>query len=133
VADKIERSGFSMKAKLNATAVAAVVCLTLIAPACGLAATYSPGEAAAHIGETATVEGIVSSTHLDDRSGEGFINMGALYPKQAFVGFVPPSAINRIGELRRYDGKTVGITGVIRDYKGRPEIIITGLQQIQLR
>jgi hypothetical protein len=122
-----------MKAKLNAVVVAAVVCLTVIAPACGSTATYAPREAAAHIGEFATVEGIVSSTHLDDRSGEGFINMGGRYPNQAFVGFIPPSALNRIGELRRYDGKTVGITGIIRDYKGRPEIIITDLQQIRLR
>ena len=35
-----------MKVKLNADAVVAVVCLTVIVPACGSAATYATSEAA---------------------------------------------------------------------------------------
>jgi len=103
----------------------------LAIPVASMAATYAPSDAAAHIGESATVEGVVSGTHIDDRSGVGFINMGGRYPNQTFTGFIPRTALDRFGDLRRYDGKTIGITGTIRDYKGKPEIIVSDPRQIQ--
>jgi micrococcal nuclease len=110
-----------------------LVTVLLAGTAPALAATYSPSQAADHIGETATISGPVSETHVDDRSGVGFINMGGRHPHQDFTGFIPRSALGRFGDLHRYDGKSVSITGKIRDYNGTPEIILSDPDQIGAR
>ena len=108
--------------------LAAVVLLVSAAPA--FAASYAAAQAAAHIGETATIEGPVSGTHVDARSGAGFIDMGGRYPNQTFTGFIPRGALGRFGDLSRYEGKSLGITGTVRDYRGRPEIILSDPGQV---
>src|SRR5579859_6595905 len=98
-----------MKAILSAVAL-----LAAISP--GLAATYEPSQAKLHIGESATIEGPVSGTHVDARSGVGFIDMGGRYPNSSFTGFIPRTAIGKFGDIQRYSGKTIGISGTIKDY-----------------
>ena len=44
-------------------------------------------EAANHIGETVEVRGMVSSVHTS-RKDNSFLNMGGVYPNQAFTGFI---------------------------------------------
>jgi DNA/RNA endonuclease YhcR with UshA esterase domain len=110
-----------------------IVAVLGAAPVASLAATYTPSQAAAHIGETATVEDVVSQTHVDDKSGAGFLNMGGRFPNHDFQGFISQRDIGKFGNLHRYEGKTVGITGKIRDFNGKPEIIVSDPGQIQAR
>lgn len=108
-----------------------LVFAALMAATCSAsAATYTPTQAAAHVGETAMVQGIVTGTHVDERSGTGFINMGGRYPNHAFQGFITRSALGRFGDLQRFDGRTIGITGTIKDYRQKPEIILSSPSQI---
>ena len=107
--------------------------IALFAPLPVWAATYAPSEAAAHVGESATVQGTISQTHVDDKSGAGFLNMGGRHPNQAFHGYIPGRAMGRFGNLGRYEGKTVGITGTIRDFHGKPEIVVSDPGQITSR
>ncbi len=48
-------------------------------------------EAAAHIGEYATVEGVVAKVFTSDK-GNTFLNIGASYPNQTFTGWIPPAS-----------------------------------------
>jgi hypothetical protein len=48
-------------------------------------------EAAAHIGEYATVEGIVANV-FTSKSGNTFLNIGASYPNQTFTGWIPSAS-----------------------------------------
>ena len=48
-------------------------------------------EAAAHIGEYATVEGLVAKV-FTSKSGNTFLNIGAAYPNQTFTGWIPPAS-----------------------------------------
>jgi hypothetical protein len=55
-------------------------------------ATVIPAnEAAAHVGEYATVEGVVAKV-FTSKSGNTFLNIGASYPNQTFTGWIPPAS-----------------------------------------
>jgi DNA/RNA endonuclease YhcR with UshA esterase domain len=90
---------------------------------------YSPGEAAKHVGETATVKGRVDGFH---QSGKGnmFLNIGGKYPNQAFTAFIPSSSAGQFSNAQQYEGRTVSVSGKITLYKGKPEIIVTSPAQI---
>jgi len=91
--------------------------------------TYTPEEAAKHVGETVTVTGKVESFH---QSGKGniFLNMGGAYPNQAFTAFIPSGSAGQFTNAQQYDGKTVSVSGKIQLYKGKPEIIVNSPSQI---
>jgi hypothetical protein len=49
---------------------------------------YHPSnEAASHIGEYATVEGVVAKV-FTNKTGNTFLNVGATYPNQTFTGWI---------------------------------------------
>src|SRR6184192_49076 len=91
--------------------------------------TYTPAEAAKHVGETATVTGRVDGFH---QSGKGniFLNMGGAYPNQAFTAFIPSGSAAQFANAQQYEGKTVSVSGKIQLYKGKPEIIVNSASQI---
>ena len=62
-------------------------------------ATVIPAnEAAAHVGEYATVEGVVAKV-FTSKSGNTFLNIGAAYPNQTFTDWIPPaSPVNKSPE-----------------------------------
>src|SRR6266576_6513263 len=88
------------------------------------ATTYAPEEAAKHVGETATIRGMVEGFH---QSGKGniFLNMGGKYPNQAFTAFIPSANAGQFSQPQQYEGRTVSVSGKITLYHGKPEIIVT--------
>ncbi len=63
---------------------------TEVAPA-QTTAVIPANEGAAHIGEYATVEGVVAKV-FTSKGGNTFLNIGASYPNQTFTGWIPPAA-----------------------------------------
>ena len=63
-----------------------------------------------------------------------FINLGARFPDNPLtvVVFSGDKANFKDG-LTIYDNKTVCVTGTIKEYKGKPEIIITRPQDISIQ
>jgi hypothetical protein len=53
------------------------------------AAVIPANEAAAHVGQNATVEGFVAKV-FTSKSGNTFLNIGATYPNQTFTRLAPP-------------------------------------------
>jgi DNA/RNA endonuclease YhcR with UshA esterase domain len=96
-------------------------------------ATIVPAnEAAAHINEYATVEGVVAKV-FTSKAGNTFLNIGATYPNQTFTGWIPPaSPVNKSPILSGIEGKKVKITGRIELYKGKPEIRINAASQLEV-
>jgi hypothetical protein len=99
------------------------------------AAPLSPGailptEAASRVGQTVVVEG-VANVHVKDSAS--FIDMGGDYPFQAFQAVIFSDRTSAFGDLSRYDGKTVAVRGQIRDYGGKPEIILDDPDQLRAR
>ena len=94
--------------------------------------TYTAADAAKHVGEIATVTDRVDGVH---QSGKGniFLNMGGKYPNQAFTAFIPSSSAGQFTNPQQYEGRTVGVSGKIALYKGKPEIIVNSPSQITLK
>ena len=96
--------------------------------------TITPDQAAAHIGETVTVCGKVYSTKLLD-NGPTFINMGGEYPNNPFTAVI---MFNKRGNFSHkpeeaLQGKTICVTGTIKNYKGKPEIVVDKEEQVKVK
>ena len=114
-----------MKRKTLFTLFAFICAASIVAQS----STYSPGEAAKHVGETATITGTVDSVHQSSKSNI-FLNMGGKYPNQAFTAFIPSSSAGQFPNPQQYEGRTVSVSGKISLYKGKPEIIVNSPSQI---
>jgi hypothetical protein len=116
-------------------------CLALLVTCSALVTEVTPAqtttvipanEVAAHVGQYATVEGVVAKVFTSDK-GNTFLNIGHTYPNQSFTGWIPPaSAVNKSPMLSGIEGKHVKITGRIEMYKGKPEIRINAASQLQI-
>lgn len=84
------------------------------------------------IGKTATVCGSVTGTHTTDKVM--LLNMGGKYPDNAFtVAIDKDSAATFSYQLATLDGADICVTGLVKEYKGKPEIEVTNEKQIKLQ
>jgi DNA/RNA endonuclease YhcR with UshA esterase domain len=87
-------------------------------------------EAAQHVGQQVTVEGVVVAV-FTSKSGNTFLNFGAPYPAQTFTGWVPAGTpLASDPSLQSFQGKRIRITGTIQLYRGKPEIKILSRDQL---
>jgi DNA/RNA endonuclease YhcR with UshA esterase domain len=108
------------------TLVLALGLVLTAAPA--FAETIRPDEALGRIGQIVTVEGIVSEVHTAASGRATFIDMGARYQNNVFV-----DDASKFPNVESLNGKTVDITGSVRLYKGKPEIILNDAAQIKIK
>jgi DNA/RNA endonuclease YhcR with UshA esterase domain len=105
--------------------------MTLCA-ACTVAETppeYTAVEAARHIGEIAKVTGTVKRVS-QTQGGSIFLDLGAKYPNNPITIFIPQSAVDQFPNFRKYDGIIITVFGEIKEYKNKPEIVVTDPSQI---
>lgn len=95
------------------------------------AATYTPTEAAKHVGETATVAGVVSV--YAPPSGIIFIDMGGAGRTAPFSGFVSKENVGKFPNAAAWNGKQLEITGKIQLYQGKAEIVLTDPAQVTVK
>ena len=81
-----------------------------------------------HIGEHATVYGKVYQSKLT-RTGTAMLDIGGAYPNEQF-SVVEFHADRDYHELAKLEGKTISVTGTIKEYRGKPEIVISSLDDI---
>lgn len=89
------------------------------------AQSLNAAQAKAHVGENATVCGIVASEHTatSSRGEPTFINLDSPYPDQVFTILVWGDDRKNVGQLPRLESH-VCATGLIKDYRGVPEIVV---------
>ena len=94
------------------------------------AQTLTTAQAKAHEGENATVCGVVASEHTaaTSRGVPTFINLDSAYPKQVFTILIWGDDRKNVGELPR--AGRVCATGLIKDYRGVPEIEVRSKGQL---
>ncbi len=90
-----------------------------------------PDSAAKYIDQKITITGIVDQVHKTD-TGTYFLNMGGKYPDNTFTAVIFKSNAEDFGNINKYEGKEVAITGKVTLYKGGPEIIIKDPDQIKI-
>jgi len=87
----------------------------------------------AHVGETATVCGVVASAkyEADAKSQPTLLDLGKAYPNAVFAAVLDGNNRPKFGtpetSLR---GKRICVTGKISDYHGKPEIVLTDPSQL---
>lgn len=101
-----------------------------IAPISALAQSITAQDAVQHVGEFARVSGTVSQVSHDDRSGVTFVNMGGSYPNQVFTGVIFPDNLSQFEGIDALEGSVVAISGTIKLYKGKAQIILEDGNQI---
>ncbi len=84
-----------------------------------------------HVGESATVEGVVSEVHVAARSGVTFIDLGGRYPDNTFVAVIWPEDASNFPNVGALYGQMVKITGQLRLYQGKQEIILRDAGQLK--
>ena len=96
---------------------------------------YTSKEAAYHVGETATVCGVVASTKWATRTkGQPtFLNLDEPYPSQIFTILIWGSDRPAFGLPENiYARKRICVTGKIKEYRGKAEIIAKNPKQIKI-
>lgn len=87
-----------------------------------------------YLGKELIVEGKVVDTHSDLKSNTVFLNFEKAYPNQCFTGVIFGSDLYKFVQNPEnyYLNKTVRIMGEIKEYKGKPEIILKDPSQIEI-
>jgi hypothetical protein len=96
-----------------------------------VAETISAADTKNHVGENTTVCGKVASerTGTSSRGDPTFINLDAAYPNQVFTILVWGDGRKSVGELPRME-YCVCATGLIKDYRSVPEIVVRSGEQL---
>jgi len=97
------------------------------------AATLTATQAKDHVGETATVCGMVASATFAARlkGAPTFLNLDKPYPDPLFTVVIWGSDRPKFYQPEvQYRGKRLCVTGSIKIFRGRPEIIVKELSQI---
>jgi hypothetical protein len=93
-------------------------------------------EAKNHVDEKATVCGNVASTHYAARTkgNPTFLNLDEPYPRQIFTILIWGSDRPKFGDPQaKYGNKKVCVTGLIKDYRGVPEVVAEQPSQIEVQ
>ncbi len=70
--------------------------------------------------------------HVSIRPGIIFMDMDKPYPDSPFTLVMFPSATNQFGNLSALRGASVEVTGKIKSYHGRPEIVLDKKNQLNV-
>jgi len=91
----------------------------------------TPDQAAKHVGEAVVVRGRISQIVLSVNLTT-HINFGGVYPDHVFTVKIFKANQSLFPGVRDYDGRGVEVEGVVRLYRGKPEIELTERAQIRL-
>ncbi len=102
--------------------------------AAGAAAPVSIGvigyaDAAAHIGSVASVRGRLVNTYASTR-GTVFLDFCTDYKNCPFSGVIFADDVKKFGDLARYTGTVITLTGKISSYRNKAEIILSNPGQL---
>jgi len=91
-------------------------------------------EAGKYLGRELIVEGKVADAYHDSKSNTVFFNFEKAYPNQCFTAVIFSSDLYKFVQNPEdyYLNKTVRITGEVKEYQGRPEIILETPNQIEI-
>ncbi len=94
----------------------------------------NPIDAHKYIGMEKTVCGTVASATyaLQTKGRPTFLNLDQPYPRQIFTVVIWGSDRNKFKDPPEafFKGKRICVTGIIKDYRGKPEIIVRSPDQI---
>ena len=91
--------------------------------------TITPAEAAKHVGELVVVQGTIDQITLTVNLTT-HINFGGRYPNHVFTATILKAKQALFAGVKGYEGKVVQVRGVVRLYRGKPEIMLSEASQL---
>ncbi len=95
------------------------------------AAALAPADAAGHVGQSVTVEGI-ANVYTPATGKVTFVDLGGSGRSAAFSAVIFESDASKFSTISSYNGKKVDVSGTIQLYQGKPEIILKSADQLRL-
>lgn len=89
-------------------------------------------KASDYINKEACIKGVVDNIYISSK-GTNFLNFCPDYKSCSFRGVIFVSNAGEFSDIKGYEGKTVEITGFVKDYQGLSEIVITKPNQIVIK
>jgi len=89
-------------------------------------------DAGKFIGEERCITGKVDNVHTPS-GGTVFLNFCADYKTCPFSAVIFKPDLSNFSDPKQYQGRTVEITGSVKTYQGRPEIILNDISQIKIK
>ena len=93
-------------------------------------AKIGAAEAQKHYNETLVVTGQVAQVTF--RPAVVYLNLDKPFPDSPFAAVVFSAVTNRFGDLSMFKGKKVEIKGTIKEYRGKPEIVLEETNQLRV-
>jgi DNA/RNA endonuclease YhcR with UshA esterase domain len=100
---------------------------------CTYADSFTTSEAAKHVGENATVCGVVAGVHTatSSKGSPTFVNLDKPYPNQVFTILIWGSDLSKFSPAPTgWEGKRVCATGKMERYRNVPEIVARDAGQV---
>lgn len=93
----------------------------------------TPEQASSRVGQIVTIRGEVADVHAAHSAGVTFIDMGGSYPDNAFTAVIFSDDAAGFPDVASLADRTVEITGRVRLYRGKPEIVLTSAKQLKVQ
>jgi DNA/RNA endonuclease YhcR with UshA esterase domain len=97
------------------------------------AETISACDAAKYVDKLVTVEGTVSGVNHAASGKMIFVDMCGRYPNNALGVPILSDDAAKFPDIDSLGGKIIDVTGVIKLYQGRPEIILSDPAQLKVK
>jgi RecG-like helicase len=112
-----------------------LILITLVVSAASSASAdkITPAQAKDHIGKHATVCGVVASANFAARSSRQptFLNLDKPYPDHIFTAVIWIEDRPKFGKPETLKGKRVCVSGLVEDYRGKPQIVLQEADQLR--
>jgi hypothetical protein len=72
-----------------------------------------------------------TESHTQGNSGTYFLNFCPDYRQCPFQVVVSPADLRHVGDIRQLEGKIIEVQGDIKEYDGRPEIVLKNSRQLR--
>lgn len=130
------RNAPAMKYIATVLMISAALVFSLHGQATGPGTTNVPAkkigvtEATNHYNEVVTVAGKIAEVNV--RSSVVILNFEKPFPDSPFSAVVFARSTNKFGPLTNLEGKDVEVSGLIKPYHGKPEIIMSNATQLTI-
>jgi DNA/RNA endonuclease YhcR with UshA esterase domain len=95
------------------------------------AACKPMAEARKYVGDSVCITGKVVKVARSPRSGTHFLNFCEDYRNCPFSVVIFAKDLQRVGDVRQLEGRTIEIYGKVKEYKGQAEIILNDVRQLR--
>ncbi|HKF21967.1 MAG TPA: DNA-binding protein [Candidatus Angelobacter sp.] len=111
------------------------LCLILVGHCAAAPLTLTTIEAKKHVGENATVCGLVVDVHFaaGSKGLPTFVNLDKPFPNQVFTVLIWGDDLPKFAENpAKWQNRKVCATGTISEYRGSPEIVASSQDQVTI-